>query len=110
MKYKNYIAEVKYDDRDKIFWGKIINIVKDSIVFEGSSVKEIEKNFRDAVDNYLSICKERGEEPEQPFSGKFIIRIPAELHSQAAEISARKNLSLNKFVENAIKNEVEMSR
>ncbi len=106
MKYKGYIAQVKFDDRDKIFWGKVINITKDSITFEGSSVEKLERDFHDAVDDYIEICEERGVNPEDPFSGKFIVRIPAELHSAVVEESARQDVSLNKFVENAIKHEL----
>jgi len=53
MKYKGYIGLVDYDDDAKIFHGEIIGI-KDVITFQGDSVKEIEKAFKDSVDDYLS--------------------------------------------------------
>ena len=77
MKYKGYVGEVKYDDRDKILHGRVVNITRDMISFEGSTVKEIEKDFRAAIDDYLEFKSERGEAPEEPFSGKFILRIPS---------------------------------
>lgn len=108
MKYKGYIGEVKYDDRDKILHGRVINLIKDIITFEGSTVAEIEKDFKHAIDDYLEFKKERGEIPEQPFSGKFIVRLKKELHGAAVEAAVRQNISLNNFVEKAIEHELKM--
>ena len=47
-----------------------------------------------------------GVEPEKPYSGKFNLRISPELHRQAAVASARRGVSLNKFIEKAIKDEL----
>lgn len=106
MKYKGYIGEVKYDDRDKILHGRVVNITRDIVTFEGSTVKEIEKDFRAAIDDYIEFKSERGEPPEEPFSGKFIVRLDKKLHSAAAEEAARRNVSLNKLVEQAIAKEI----
>lgn len=48
----------------------------DIITFEGASVSELEEDFRSAVDEYLKTCKEIGREPEKPFSGRFMLRVP----------------------------------
>ena len=55
------------------------------------------------MDFYLEMCvTERGEHPEKPFSGKFILRVSPELHrSLAVEAEARKT-SLNALAETAI--------
>ena len=107
MKYKGYIGEVKYDDRDKILHGRVINIARDIITFEGSTVDEIERDFREAIDDYIEFKTERGETSEEPISsGKFSLRIPAELHSSAIEEAARRNISLNKLIEQAIEHEI----
>ncbi len=67
MKYKGYIGEVKYDDRDKILHGRVVNISRDIISSEGNTVEEIEKDFREAIDDYFEFLKKRDEEPEKPF-------------------------------------------
>jgi predicted HicB family RNase H-like nuclease len=108
MKHKGYIGEVRYDDKDKIFWGKVVNISKDGISFEGRTPEELESDFRGAVDDYITFKKENGEQPEEPFSGKFSVRIPNEMHEAAVEEAARRNVSLNKFVEKAIEHELEI--
>jgi predicted HicB family RNase H-like nuclease len=68
MEYKGYIGQVAFDDEASIFHGKVIN-TRDVITFQGKSVAELKKAFRDSVDDYLAFCSERGEEPDKPFSG-----------------------------------------
>ena len=63
MKYKKYFGHIEYDDKAKIFHGEVIGL-KDVITFQGTTVDEIEKAFKDSIDDYLSWCKERGEKPE----------------------------------------------
>jgi len=82
MKHKGYIGKVEIDDDAGILHGEVIN-VRDVITFEGESVDEVQKAFRDSVDDYLDFCAKRNETPEKPFSGKFVLRLPAELHRKA---------------------------
>ncbi len=70
MEYKGYIGSVNYDDDAGIFHGEVINI-RDVITFQGTCVAEIRQAFIDSIEDYLELCKERGEEPEKPFSGKL---------------------------------------
>src|SRR6185295_4965735 len=42
--------------------------------------RELKKAFRDSVDDYLEFCARRGEQPDKPYSGQFVTRIPPELH------------------------------
>lgn len=105
MEYKGYIGIVNYDSDAKIFHGDVIN-TKDVITFQGTSVKEIEKAFKDSVDDYLKWCKEEGVSPEKPYSGKFNLRISPELHREIAIASNKMNVSLNKFVEKALIDEL----
>lgn len=101
MKYKGYIGEVKYDDEGKIFHGEVVGI-KDVITFQGESVRELEQSFKDSVNDYLAFCKERGESPDKPYSGRFNIRISPELHAKL-DIAARLHSeSLNSFVTHAL--------
>mgnify|MGYP001275767770 CR=1 FL=1 len=97
MDYKGYVAVVNYDDEAKIFSGEVIN-TRDVITFQGESVSELEKAFQDSVDDYLEFCLSRNEQPDKPFSGKFILRIPTQLHRDLYLLSARKNVSLNKLI------------
>ena len=105
MEYKGYIGIVNYDSDAKIFHGDVIN-TKDVITFPGTSVKEIEKAFKGSIDDYIKWCNEEGVNPEKPYSGKFNLRISPELHREIAVASTKMNLSLNKFVEKALIDEL----
>ena len=109
MNYKGYLGTVEYDDQAKIFHGDIIN-TRDVITFQGTTVKEIERAFKDSIDDYLAWCKEDGVEPEKPYSGRFNVRLSPELHRQIAVIAKKKRLSLNSFVEKAITDEIVLLR
>lgn len=102
LKYKDYRGLVEYSDEDSTFFGKIFGI-DDLITFEGSSVKELKKAFQDAVNDYLETCKEIGKKPEKEYKGQFNVRVPVKLHRLAARRAAVNRITLNKFVENALK-------
>ena len=50
------------------------------------------------MDDYLEFCAQRNESPEKPFSGKFVIRLPAELHRKAYIQAKLADKSLNGWV------------
>ena len=97
MKYKEYYGIVQYDDEAKIFHGEVIN-TRTVITFQGTTVDEIERAFRDSIDDYLDWCKERNKIPEKPFSGKFVLRLSPELHRQLNLKAKFINSSLNSFI------------
>ena len=97
MKYKGYTGHVEYDDEAKIFHGEILGI-KDVVTFQGTTVDEIEQAFMDSVDDYLAFCKERGEEPDRPFSGKFNLRISSDLHAKLSIAAKLQGKSLNSYI------------
>lgn len=100
--YKNFIGSVHFSTDDEIFYGKIKGI-NDSIGFEGSSVEELKHAFHEAVEDYLELCEINGKQPQKAYKGSFNIRIPPDLHFKAAREAIFKGVSLNQFIENAIK-------
>lgn len=106
LRYKDYIGHVEFDDEAEIFYGEVIN-TRDVITFQGRSAKELKKAFIESVEDYLAFCKERGETPEKPFSGKFNVRLDPELHRQAYVASKQSGKSLNTWVAEAIKHEIQ---
>jgi hypothetical protein len=56
MKYKGYEGKTDYDDDAKIFHGEVIGL-KDVITFQGTTAQELEKAFKDSIDDYLAWCK-----------------------------------------------------
>ena len=70
MEYKGYHAAVTYDQEAGVFHGEIVG-TRDVIFFEGTSVEELNKEFRISTDDYLAMCAERGQAPDKPFSGRI---------------------------------------
>lgn len=97
MNYKGYVGRIIYDDEAKLFHGEVVGL-KDVITFQGTSVKELSKAFKDSIDDYLTWCKKRGEKPEKTFSGNLRIRIEPDLHAKLAQEASLHNVSLNKFI------------
>lgn len=101
ISYKDYLASVHYSNEDDVFFGKILGI-DDLITFEGQSVNELKDALKDAVEDYLQICKAQNKPAEKSYKGSFNVRIPTTLHKDAAMTASRKQLSLNDFVKKAI--------
>ena len=91
LKYKGYTGVVEFDGESGVLFGHVIGL-RDVITFQGDSVAEVIQAFHDSVDVYLEFCSERGESPERPFSGQFVLRLDPNLHrtiSHAAELQVR---------------------
>ena len=97
MEYKGYFGSVHFDEKDKLFFGKV-EFVKALISYQAADAGNFRKAFEEAVDDYLSLCSNKKIQPEKPFKGSFNIRIIPELHRKTALAADRKGLSLNKFV------------
>lgn len=102
MRYKGYWAKVQYSDEDECFWGEIEGLRNDSITFEGESVKELKKDFKDAINHYLEVCKEINAEPEKQCKGSLNVRLGVELHNKAKMKSIEKNISINELIKDAV--------
>ena len=108
MRFKGYAGTVEYSAEDKLFFGEIA-FINDTVLFEGETVKELETNFKAAVNHYLETCKKTGKEPQKAFKGLFLARINPEIHKKAALVALQRKISLNKLVELAIEHEIEAS-
>jgi predicted HicB family RNase H-like nuclease len=73
------------------------------VLYDGASIREIEKNFRGAVDEYLEFCKAEGKTPDVPFKGSFNVRVPQDLHKRAAQYAEEHDLKLNAVVQEALR-------
>jgi predicted HicB family RNase H-like nuclease len=97
MTYKGYSAKAEFDDEAMIFHGEVIGI-RDVVTFQGKTVNELIKAFHDSVDDYLDMCKSRGEEPEKPFSGKFVVRVSPEVHRKIYVAAKKTGQSINAWL------------
>ncbi|MGD8363432.1 MAG: type II toxin-antitoxin system HicB family antitoxin, partial [Desulfobacterales bacterium] len=106
MEYKGYFAKVVFDEEANIFHGEVINL-RDVITFEGETVDKLRQAFYESVDDYLEFCAERGEDPEKPFSGRFVVRIEPELHKTIAVEARKRGKSINSLVSEALSKAME---
>jgi predicted HicB family RNase H-like nuclease len=92
--YQGYAGQAEYDGVAELFHGEVSGTT-DVITFQGRTVKELTKAFRDSVDDYLEFCESRNEEPEKPVSGKFVVRVEPEVHRKLAAKAKATGKSLN---------------
>jgi len=101
MEYKGYVAEVSFDNEARVLHGEVIN-TRDVITFQADAVVDLEQEFHKSVDVYLQFCREIGQEPEKPFSGKFVVRLSPETHRRAYLAAKRAGKSLNTWVSDVL--------
>lgn len=101
LEYKGYHTKVEFDSEDMLLSGKIEGI-NDLVTFECEDIKDVEREFHEAVDDYLVFCREVGKEPEKEYKGTFNVRISSELHKSLARLAFQNGDTLNASVEKAI--------
>lgn len=97
ISYKGYIAKIEPDLDDSVLVGRVIN-TRDIIGFHGQTIPEAIKSFHAVIDEYLEDCQQRAIDPNKPYSGKFNLRLPPDLHSEIASAAAKVGKSLNQWV------------
>ena len=95
LEYKGYVGTVDADDG--AFVGQVSGL-RDVVTFEGATFTEVEKAFRDSIDDYLAFCAERGEAPDRPYSGRIPLRLDPAVHRRAALLAQTEGLSLNQWI------------
>jgi predicted HicB family RNase H-like nuclease len=94
LEYKKYIAVLNFSAEDDAVVGRVVN--SNAIIgFHGNHLAELKRAFEDVIDAYLEACEESNIEPEKPYSGKFILRIPTQLHKALSIKAAQEGESLN---------------
>jgi len=106
LKYKDFIATVKYSEEDEAFIGRIEGI--NSVVsFEGQSVEELKSAFHEAVESYLDFCNRNGIKLRKSYNGVLNIRIPPAIHNKVAMYAENHGTSINAFIRETIERRLE---
>ncbi len=106
MSYRGYKGYFEYDEKADIFHGQIIGI-RDVITFQGRSIDELKIALKDSIDDYLEMCDQEEKSPDKPFSGKFSLRLPPEVHSKVAQAAASAHKSINSWITDVVENNLE---
>lgn len=99
--YKGYYGRAEYDRKEGFFHGEVTD-TRDVITFVGDSPATLELEFKASVDDYLAFCKSRGESPDKPYSGKFVVRLEPAIHRALCIRAANSGVSLNHVVASAL--------
>ncbi len=105
LEYRGYHTKVEFDADDMVLRGRIEGI-NDFVNFECEDIQNIEKEFHEAVDDYLEFCREAGKEPDKEYKGTFNVRISPHLHKKLADTAIKNGDTLNASVEKAIQDYV----
>jgi predicted HicB family RNase H-like nuclease len=106
--YKGFIGSVHFASEDRVFYGKVEGI-NDLISFEGRTVDELEEGFKYMVDEHIKDCKKSHLPLEKSYKGNLNIRLAPELHKRAVHNAALKGISLNQYINEAIRKELHVS-
>lgn len=74
---------------------------------QGDDPDDAIKMIRDAMRGWIGVALEDGipipePQPDEEYSGKFVVRVPRSLHRQLVEAAQREGVSLNQFVNVAL--------
>ena len=97
IEYKGYIAKIEFDDEDQILTGVVVGM-DDLICFHAENTREIIPVFHKVIDNYLKACEEEGIQPQKSFSGRFMLRLPPQLHAKVAALASSAEKSINAWI------------
>jgi predicted HicB family RNase H-like nuclease len=101
LKYKGYEGTAEIDMSRNLCRGKIL-FIKDLVTYQAETPADLERQFREAIDDYRETCKDLGRAPAKPFKGQFNVRIAPELHRAASLRAAELSVSLNDVIVKAL--------
>ena len=105
MTLDGYNAKIEYDAELDLFRGEILGLTGGAD-FYGKNPKELRAEFKKSLQVFLDVCREKGIEPRRNYSGKFNLRIPAELHEKLAIVAQAEGKSINTVAQEALQQRV----
>lgn len=66
--YQGYVGRAEYDADAGVFHGTVLG-TRDVITFAGRDLSDLAVAFQESVDDYLDLCRQRGECPDKSLSG-----------------------------------------
>lgn len=94
-------AVVTFDPEIGMLRGEFVGL-NGGADFYATSVDALHEEGRISLRVFLEMCAERGIEPSRKFSGRFNVRLDAELHEAAVMAARADDKSLNEWVIEAI--------
>ncbi len=101
MDINGYKAVIAFDSETNLFRGEFIDL-NGGADFYAADVKSLQREGTISLNVFLDMCKEDGVEPRKNYSGKLMVRLPAELHQKAAVSAAATGMSLNAWLADVV--------
>lgn len=101
MEIDGYKALIAFDPETNLFRGEFIDI-NGGADFLAADVKSLHREGKISLKVFLDMCHEDGVEPRKNYSGKLMVRLPAELHQRAAASAASEGKSLNTWLADVV--------
>ncbi len=97
MDINGYKALIAFDPETNLFRGEFIDL-NGGADFYAADVQSLRREGEVSLKVFLDMCHEDGVEPRKSYSGKLMVRLPAELHQRAAMSAASHGKSLNAWL------------
>lgn len=107
MVIDNHKAKINYDPELELFRGEFIGL-NGGADFYSDSISGLHTEGAQSLQAFLTVCQEQGIDPYLSYSGKFLTRLPSELHKQIADLANGQGISINQWVNEALSREVDM--
>jgi predicted HicB family RNase H-like nuclease len=96
-----YMYKITWSEKDKEYVGLCVEFP--SLSWLAESQESALKGIRNVVENVIKDMETSGESPPEPlshrkFSGKFVVRIPPEVHKSLVLEAEEEGISLNRLV------------
>lgn len=101
MEVNGYKALIAFDPDSNQFRGEFIDL-NGGADFYAANVKSLRREGETSLKVFLDMCREDGVEPRKNYSGKLMVRLPAELHQRAAVSAASQGQSLNAWLADVV--------
>ncbi len=90
-------AVITYDPDIDLFRGEFVGLNGGADLY-ASDVAGLKREGEMSLRVFMEACQEDGVEPFKAFSGKFNVRIPAELHAEIVSAATANGKSLNQWI------------
>lgn len=101
LNYRGYTAKVDYDAEAEVLHGTVLDL-RDAIVFQAKELKDVKRNFYEAIDRYLELMENTGQEPEKPFKGNIAFRTSSTTHKKISLAAAQADMSINAWMDQVL--------
>jgi len=102
LEHRGYYGSIEVSHEDNCLFGRL-QFIRALVSYEGETVAQLTKAFRDAVDDYLDTCETLERVPEIPCKGTFNVRVGHELHLAANMAAQQAQMSLNDLTKQALR-------